>query len=83
MDWAGIRESSLDSAVASAVDTVVSTHIICLAIRILGKSMMTPIDMQQIERQVAACAVKQFQIAKRSRNAMNAYVNAGLVAEPI
>jgi hypothetical protein len=82
MDWAGIRESSLDSAVASAVDTVVSTHI-CLAIRILGKSMMTPIDMQQIERQVAACAVKQFQIAKRSRNAMNAYVNAGLVAEPI
>jgi len=36
--------------------------------------------MQQIEQQVAADAVKQYEIAKRSGNAMDAYVQAGLVA---
>lgn len=37
-------------------------------------------DMQQIEQQVAADAVKQYEIAKRSGSAMDAYVHASLVA---
>jgi hypothetical protein len=36
-------------------------------------------DMGQIEQQVAADAVKQYEIAKRSGSAMDAYVHAGLV----
>ncbi len=37
-------------------------------------------DMRQIEQQVATDAVKQYNIAKRSGNAMDAYIHAGLVA---
>jgi len=36
-------------------------------------------DMGRIERQVAEDAVKQYDIAKRSGSAMDAYVHAGLV----
>jgi hypothetical protein len=37
-------------------------------------------DMQKIENQVAADAVKQYEIAKKNGSAMDAYVHAGLVA---
>ncbi|HOM84014.1 MAG TPA: hypothetical protein PLZ94_19750 [Armatimonadota bacterium] len=37
-------------------------------------------DMHRIEQQVAADAVKQYEIAKRSGTPMDAYVHAGLVA---
>ena len=37
-------------------------------------------EMNRIEQQVAADAVKQYEIAKRSGSAMDAYVHAGLVA---
>ncbi|MFZ3065821.1 MAG: hypothetical protein WA277_11130 [Nitrospirota bacterium] len=37
-------------------------------------------EVQQIEQQVAADAVKQYEIAKRSGSAMDAYVHASLVA---
>ena len=37
-------------------------------------------DMQQIEQQVATDFVKQYEIAKRSGSAMDAYAHAGLVA---
>lgn len=37
-------------------------------------------QMQTIENQVAEDAVKQYNIAKSSGNAMDAYVHAGLVA---
>jgi len=38
------------------------------------------VEMRRIENQVAADAVKEYQIAKRSGTAMDAYVQAGLVA---
>jgi len=38
-------------------------------------------DMHRIEQQVVADAVKQYEIAKRSGSAMDAYIRAGLVAE--
>ncbi len=38
-------------------------------------------EMNRIEQQVAAEQVKQYEIAKRSGSAMDAYVNALLVAE--
>ena len=37
-------------------------------------------DMRQIEQQVAADVVQQYEIAKRSGNAIDAYVHASLVA---
>jgi len=37
-------------------------------------------NMQQIEQQVAADAVKQYEITKSSGTAIDAYVHAGLVA---
>jgi hypothetical protein len=37
-------------------------------------------DMSQIEKQVAADAVKQYEIAKRSGSIMDAYVHAGIVS---
>jgi hypothetical protein len=37
-------------------------------------------EMRRIEKDVAADAVKQYEIAKRSGSAMDAYVHAGLVA---
>lgn len=37
-------------------------------------------DLQKIENQVAADAVKQYEIAKRSGSAMDAYVQAGMAA---
>jgi hypothetical protein len=37
-------------------------------------------QMQTIENQVAADAVKQYEIAKNSGDAMDAYVQAGIVA---
>ena len=37
-------------------------------------------DLQKIKQQVAADAVKQYGIAKRSGSAMDAYVQAGFVA---
>ncbi len=37
-------------------------------------------QMQTIENQVAADAVKQYEIAKNSGNAIDAYVHAGMVA---
>lgn len=37
-------------------------------------------QMQTIENQVAADAVRQYEIAKNSGNAMDAYVHAGMVA---
>lgn len=37
-------------------------------------------DLQQIEQQVADDAVKQYEIAKRSGSAMDAYIHASLVA---
>lgn len=36
--------------------------------------------MQKIENQVAADAVKQYEIAKKNGSAMDAYVQAGMVA---
>ena len=37
-------------------------------------------DLQKIENQVAADAVKQYEIAKRSGSDMDAYVQAGMAA---
>ncbi|MCP4551030.1 MAG: hypothetical protein GY834_03075 [Bacteroidetes bacterium] len=37
-------------------------------------------DLNRIEQQVAADSVRQYEIAKRSGNAMDAYVHASLVA---
>jgi len=37
-------------------------------------------EMRRIERDVAADFVRQYEIAKRSGNAMDAYVHAGIVA---
>ena len=37
-------------------------------------------DMQRIEQQVAADAVREYEIVKRNGSAMEAYVHAGLVA---
>lgn len=38
------------------------------------------VSMERIHRQVATDAVKQYEIAKRSGTAIDAYVHAGLVA---
>jgi hypothetical protein len=43
-------------------------------------SAMGQQGMQQIERRVAADAVKQYEIAKRNGNPIDAYVHAGMVA---
>ena len=45
-----------------------------------GLEKQTEKSMQQIEKQVANDAVEQYEIAKRSGSAMDAYVHAGLVA---
>ncbi len=45
-----------------------------------GLEKQAATDMQRIEQQVAADAVKQYEIAKRNGSAMDAYVQASLVA---
>ncbi|HKQ48545.1 MAG TPA: hypothetical protein VJZ71_10780 [Phycisphaerae bacterium] len=45
-----------------------------------GLEKQTAKDLNKIEQQVAADAVKQYEIAKRSGTAIDAYVHAGLVA---
>lgn len=44
-----------------------------------GSDTLVEHQMQKIENQVAADAVKQYEIAKRNGNAMDAYVQASLV----
>jgi hypothetical protein len=44
-----------------------------------GKDELVKEEMQKIENQVAEDAVKQYNIAKENGNAMDAYVQAGMV----